>query len=151
MRLFPVAILAAVLSGCGPPPHAEWAATFDGLIAELSALPRPGGVITEYGRFYEVCDRLQAHVEHAPVGIDRLMDDLVTADNATLRAGAAEVLGRIGIIRAMRFCLAALSDPDPFVRERAAKALNRVTKQDFGEDRNAWQQYLDGKVGDNAH
>ncbi|MFH1707331.1 MAG: HEAT repeat domain-containing protein [Planctomycetota bacterium] len=150
MRLFLISILAALLSGCGPAPHAEWAVEYDRLIAELSAIPRAGGVIAEFGRFYDVCDRLQAHVEHAPVGIDRLMDALVTADNATLRAGAAEVLGRTGDPRVPRFCVATLDYPDPFVRERAAKALSRITKQDFGEDRNAWQKYLDGKAGDHA-
>ena len=58
-----------------------------------------------------------------------------------VREMAAEALGKIGDSRAVEPLIAALQDRDSSVREEVAEALKRITKQDFGQDHDAWLKW----------
>ena len=136
-------MLAVAAAGCGSTPQLRWKRDFDYCINAIMALPRPGGAVVEYGQFYARCDDLAAVVSDTGYGADLLKDILITHTNGTVRAGAAEVLGRMSDPGAARACNTALEDSDPLARELALKALKRITNEDHGTDRDAWLRSLE--------
>ncbi len=93
--------------------------------------------------------RLQAKTAEAlgRIGDMRAVGPLITVLNRGkdfgVRIKAAEALGRIGNICAVEPLIAALKQESLNVRTQAAKALGKITGQDFGEDSAKWQEWWD--------
>jgi HEAT repeat protein len=57
------------------------------------------------------------------------------------------ILGKIGDKRAVEPLIQILKDENQYVREGAARALKRITGQDFGEDAEKWQKWWEESAG----
>ena len=68
---------------------------------------------------------------------------LLKDDTTSVRVAAAEALGTIGDRRAVRPLVAALHDDNRVLRLVTTGALTKITRQDFGQDVAAWQQWLE--------
>ncbi len=71
---------------------------------------------------------------------------LADADPA-IRTAAAEAMGRSGEIMAVTHLIPALEDPDAGVRAAALAALERLTRQRFGDDAGRWRAWWTEKKG----
>ncbi len=86
------------------------------------------------------------------IGDPRAVDPLIAAlekrdfwsrvrGQNTIREGAASALGVIGDARAVEPLIAALENEEVKVRFRAARGLQDITRQDFGQEHKKWQQW----------
>jgi HEAT repeat protein len=90
------------------------------------------------------CDALGLRGGGEPV---RLLSEVLTSDtDIDVRLAAARALGEIRDPSAAQALTAALEDPNPALQARGMRSLERVTRQDFGNDVAAWQQYLRGET-----
>lgn len=67
-----------------------------------------------------------------------------------VRIGATAALGRFNGPFVTQTLKEAINDPDPAMQLRAAESLAAVTGQDFGNDIQAWQAYLQRTTPDQA-
>lgn len=63
-------------------------------------------------------------------------------DDIDTRLAAAAALGDIKDQSSVEALGSALEDSDPALQYRAVRSLERVTGKDFGDDVNAWRQYV---------
>lgn len=132
------------LGGCISTPVEDWRKNFHNIIAEIGKIKAQDGEIKDYKVFYEHLDALAAFVHGTEYGIDLLKDLLLTSENIPVRAASAEVLGMKGKIKDAFGIIPALRDRSVLVREKALKALKKLTHEDFGYDRNQWLQWWQG-------
>lgn len=64
-----------------------------------------------------------------------------------VRTAAAEAMGRSGEIMAVTHLIPALEDPEATVRAAALAALERLTRQRFGDDAGRWRAWWTEKKG----
>jgi HEAT repeat protein len=77
----------------------------------------------------------------------RVLSEVLSSDtDIDVRLAAARALGEVRDPSAAQALAAALEDPNPALQARGMRSLERVTRQDFGNDVAAWQQYLRGDV-----
>ena len=90
-----------------------------------------------------LCAVISGCGEDSQYAKDLLKDMLLTAEPFTGRAASAEALGHpeVGRRDDAYVLMSGLSDPSPFVRERAYKSLKRLTHEDLGTDRDRWLQW----------
>jgi hypothetical protein len=56
-------------------------------------------------------------------------------------------MGKIESPKAVKLLIFALKDQDAGVRQAAAKSLQQITGQDFGEDQAKWNKYWEENKG----
>ncbi len=83
---------------------------------------------------------------HNPAAIPALLGRLDPAKEGAhaVRAEAADALGQYPSPQVVDGLIRALADPRLVVKRRAEQSLSTLTGQDFGVDRRAWAQWLEG-------
>ncbi|MEO8846453.1 MAG: HEAT repeat domain-containing protein [Kofleriaceae bacterium] len=107
-----------------------WAAQVIGKLGDARAVP------SLLARIHDRSDALRTSVAnalgdlHDARAVRALIDSVLRDPSATVRAQAAAALGRIGDITALPQLVAALGDPEHWVRLRALEAIEAVTPED---------------------
>lgn len=73
------------------------------------------------------------------------LGEILSSDtDIDVRLAAARGLGRVDDKQAIASLGIALEDPDPALQHRAVLSLREVSGKDFGNDVNAWREYVAG-------
>lgn len=80
-----------------------------------------------------------------PSLIPTLRNVLEQAEELDVRLAAVDSLGKISTPESVTALAIALKDPDPAMQYAGVEALKTASGQNFGNDVNAWQQFVDGK------
>lgn len=74
-----------------------------------------------------------------------LLGEAISTDTEVdVRLAAIRALGELGDPSAVQAIGQALEDPDPAMQRRAVLALREVTGQNYGNDVNAWREFVQG-------
>ena len=130
-------ILVLYTSGCGSSVK-RLKNQLNQMIQQLDAIPEKDGELSDYKRFYETTEQLTALCANSDFAIDRLKDLLMTGDRVASRAAAAETIGFVGRRKDALVLIHTLQDRSLFVRERTQRALERLTRENFGNNYDAW-------------
>lgn len=79
-----------------------------------------------------------------PQAVSQLGEALRKDADVDVRLAAARALGKIQGPEATTALGAALEDSDPAMQYRAVQSLREMTGKDFGDDVNAWREYVRG-------
>ncbi len=107
-----------------------WAAQVIGKLADTRAVP------PLLARIHDRSDALRTSVANAlgdlrdARAVRPLIDSVLRDPSATVRAQAAAALGRIGDVTAVPLLIAALGDPEHWVRLRALEAIEAIVPDD---------------------
>jgi hypothetical protein len=137
-----VCVSICLTVNCGPSPVKKWKKSFDAVIEKLAAVPvTEEGDPADFKNFYAVSEELSAISQDSEYAADLLKDILITSEYIPVRAGAAMTLGRIGTRNDAYALIHALSDSSSFVKHKAHKALKKLTREEFGQDKRAWLEW----------
>jgi len=117
-----------VIAGCASPAAAE---------TLTSALADSEPDIREVA-----CDAWAKH--GGPLAIPKLADTMKHDADLNVRLAAVRALAKIGGSDAITAVAPALEDEKPAMQYRAVQALREMTGKDFGDNANAWREYIRG-------
>ena len=120
------------------------------VVQQLNSIPEKNGEVQDYKLFYETSEQLTAVCVDSEFAMDTLKDLLMTGEHVATRAAAAETIGFIGIRNDALVLIHALRDESSFVRERTQRALERLTKEDYGNNSDAWLLWWNKETSSHA-
>lgn len=120
--------IVRTIAGCGSPTAGET------LKAALNDLERDVRLAA--------CDAWSKH--GGPQAVVQLSEAMRKDADVDVRLAAARALGKIEGPEATAALGAALEDPDPAMQYRAVQSLRELTGKDFGDDVNAWREFVRG-------
>lgn len=88
------------------------------------------------------CDAWGVH--GGPQALPLLGNILRTDPSMDVRLAAARSIGKVGGPEAVNILAPALEDPNPAMQYRAVQSLRAATGKDFGDDANAWREFVRG-------
>jgi HEAT repeat protein len=88
------------------------------------------------------CDAWARH--GGPQAVPKLADTMRHDADLNVRLAAVRALAKIGGSDAISAVAPALEDEKPAMQYRAVQALREMTGKDFGDNANAWREYLRG-------
>jgi HEAT repeat protein len=88
------------------------------------------------------CDAWAKH--GGPQAIPKLSDTMKHDADLNVRLASVRALAKIGGSDAISAVAPALEDESPAMQYRAVQALREMTGKDFGDNANAWREYLRG-------
>ena len=141
--IIPLLLTVVFSAGCQTDPAVQARKEFDSAISAFEQVPVKEGKISDFESFYTACDMFiqKYSIPDKGYAVDRLKDMILTADHFPVRAGGALVLGRMGTVNDILPLISALGDRNEFVRKNALKSLTELTHEEFGYNKDAWENW----------